>query len=430
MHRETPIKVGKRAIAQLLTWITSVEVTFFVGEALFCILGLRRARRSALAEPRRILVARLDNIGDVVMSSAFLRELRRNFPSAHISLLVRPSTRNLVETCPHVDEVLSFDCTKRGRLAVIRLHLRALRLALMHCWFRRYDLAISPRRGLDTHYCTLLMYMSGSPKRVGCTANHLASRTTKESPLEKLLTDEIPSGMTGHEVAHNLKVIKFIGGEVLETHLEMWLTREDQEIAERLIFEGESKTSGILIGLAPGASSPKKAWPIQRFTELGEALRQRYSCRLLVIGGRGEEEYGRTLRAALGGTVIDVVGRTTLRQTAALLRHCQILIGNDSGPMHMAAAVGVPVVELYHSAAPSTFGLDAASAFHPWEVPYTLVRPQSALPPCRGRCGGTGAHCILAIETAEVFRIVQNRLDDILKGKKVRAMNSWDDAKD
>src|SRR5512141_888224 len=114
-----------------------------------------------------MLVVRLDEIGDVVLMSAFLRELRRNASDASITLVVKPGTRELVERCPYVNEVLPFDWGASGRMATLRLRARAAAMARKELWPRRFDLALHPRWDADYYQASFLTYFSGAATRVG-----------------------------------------------------------------------------------------------------------------------------------------------------------------------------------------------------------------------------------------------------------------------
>src|SRR6516165_1230519 len=132
------MKVIRSIFRGVQSAILSPEMTVALGEPVFRLLGKRKnAKGLPHVNCRRILVVRLDEIGDVVLCSAFLRELRRNFPCATITLIVKPATRNLVELCPYVDEVLTFD----WRAINLRTrHLRALWMAVKRCWPHSFDL--------------------------------------------------------------------------------------------------------------------------------------------------------------------------------------------------------------------------------------------------------------------------------------------------
>jgi heptosyltransferase-2 len=148
-------------------------------------------------------------------------------------------------------------------------------------------------------------------------------------------------------------------------------------------------------------------WPIANFIGLGEWLRSNYHARLVVLGGVGEERLGEELQRQLGHMVINAVGWTTLRQTGALLKRCHLYVGNDAGPMHLAAAAGIPVIEIScHPLDGSPSHPNSPKRFGPWRVPHVVLRPETARDACSEACTAHQAHCILEVSLEEVKEAV------------------------
>jgi heptosyltransferase-2 len=163
-----------------------------------------------------------------------------------------------------------------------------------------------------------------------------------------------------------------------------------------------------LIAFGPGAGEPRRRWPVTSFIEVGAALERTAEGRIVVVGGGEDRRLGQTLRRALGGGVIDVTGRMTLRQAAALLKRCALYVGNDSGPMHIAAAFGVPIVEIScHPATGSPAHPNSPVRFGPWKVPHVVLQPPGS-EACVEACAATEAHCILAIGVEAVSAAVRS----------------------
>lgn len=120
-----------------------------------------------------------------------------------------------------------------------------------------------------------------------------------------------------------------------------------------------------------GAGTPKRMWPLLDFAELGAWLKRKYHVRILILGGLREKSLGQQLEQQLGKMIINVVGKATLRQTGAFLKRCHLYVGNDAGPMHLAVAAGVPVIEIschpldgsqWHPNSPKRFGPGSAAS--------------------------------------------------------------------
>lgn len=395
-------------LASRLRWIlggmASARVMAAIGCPVYALLrGSEQDAKFDLLKVKSILVVRLDEIGDVVMTTPFLRELRCNVPNAWITLVVKPSIYNLVEICPYVNEVLTYDWSTPRLLRLFQRHWRAVKLSRRHLWHRRFDLAILPRWDTDYYHGAFVGYFSGAPSRVGYSENVNASKKGLNQGLDRLFTHVLEDNTLKHEVRHNLDVIRFLGGEVENERLELWTNKGDEAFAEEMLRDHDVKPSNLLIGIGPGAGARKREWPLDFFRELGLWLQKRYAARLFIIGGPGEEQLGQELQSKLDFLPINAVGKTTLRHVTALLRHSSLYIGNDAGPMHIAAAVGVPVVELScHPKCGSPSSANSSLRFGPWGENHTVIQPEAALPPCEDECIADSPHCILGISVEQV----------------------------
>jgi heptosyltransferase-2 len=355
-----------------------------------------------LSRVQRVLVIRLDEIGDVVLTIPMLRELRRNLPLAWITLVVKKPVYNLMAHCPYVDEVLGFD----GQSPIWRwyyTHLwRAWRMAREHLRPRRFDLALVPRWEYNDYYFAKpLAYLSGARDRIGYSGQG-SSPDPRGGGEDRLLTQVLQRREPCHEVRRSLDLLEFLGGIVQNESLDLWLTIPEQEEAQQRLARLGLEPGDLLITLGPGASKPEKQWPVSRFADLGSWLIRTYGARLLVVGGPGEEHLGRTLAQTLGRAVINLAGQTTLRQTAALISQSHLFVGNDSGPKHLAAAAGVPVVEItsFPRLGPPSH-LRSPCRFGPWGVPHRILQPERPTPPCNQACLAPEPHCILAVTVAQ-----------------------------
>jgi heptosyltransferase-2 len=373
--------------------------------------GGSAAKAISLKNARAILVVRLDEIGDVILTTPFLRELRRNAPNAWITLVVKPLTANLVEHCPYVNEVLTFDLSHPSRpqaqAGTLRRHMRALRLAAGRFWKRRFDMAIIPRWGVDYYHATFLAYFSGARRRVGYSERVSSRKREINAGFDQMLTDALIDPSAKHEVEHNLEVIRFLGGDATDDRLELWLDSRDRSLAREVFTQYEIAPDDGVIALAPGAGAPRKCWPVERFVELGRLLLRGYGLPLVVVGGAQDAPLGERLETELGPSrVLNLAGRTTLRQTAALLERCRVIIGNDSAPVHLAAAVRTSVVEIswYPATAPTEHN-DSLARFRPWGVPQAVLQPEKARTPCKGACESSEPHCILAVRPEQVLDV-------------------------
>ncbi|MEQ1860247.1 MAG: glycosyltransferase family 9 protein [Chthoniobacteraceae bacterium] len=351
-----------------------------IGEVLFRVRGFRRDSEMSLNAARSILVVRLDRLGDMVLTSGFLRELRRNAPHAHITLLVQPPSRALVTACPHIDEVIAWppDASDRwdpddAKASVVRVW-RVLRLAARSLWCRRFDLAIIPRWGVDYYHAVFAAYLSGATQRVGYSESVSSEKARVNRNFDILLTRSLRLDGSFHEVEKNLKLLREMGGTIDSQRLELWTELADEQtVRERLLRAGHVAGTP-LVAFGIGASGSDRVWPPAYFGRLGGWLHRERSARVVLIGSEGERALAAEIRARLGDVAIDMVGQVSLRECAALLKRCCLYVGNDTGPMHMAAAAGLPVVEIsrhLRECWPEQF--DSPAYFSPWAVPSVVV---------------------------------------------------------
>jgi heptosyltransferase-2 len=356
-----------------------------------------------LVQIRSVLLVRLDEIGDVVLTTPLLRELRRNMPCAWITLIVKPAAYNFVELCPHVNEVLTFNWQGHGLLEPFQRHWRALTVARRFLRKRHFELAILPRWDIDWYHGTFLAYFSGAMRRIGYSEKVATAKQKFNHGFDSLLTEVFPNNTLINEVQHNLDVVRVLGGEVREDHLDLWLSADDERFADNFLQLHETRSDDLLIALGPGAGSPKRRWPLESYSQIGNWLQNNCQTKIIIIGGPEDGYIGRELQSRLGPTAIDATGKATLRQSAALLKRCALYIGNDAGPMHIAAAARTPVVELScHPKAGSDGSANSPRRFGPWGTKSVIVQPDDLRAPCVDECGATAPHCILGISVDHV----------------------------
>jgi len=355
---------------------------------------------------KQILILRLDEIGDVVLTSAFLREVRRNFPQAKITLVVKPEIYNLVELCHHVDHVDTFDGRVHQQHAVDG-HKIMVAFCDEKLWSEQFELCIIPRYDHDMYRATLLAYLSGASIRVAYTEQTTPYKVHRNKGLDLLLTHVVPGSGVLHEVERNLAILGYLGCIVEDRSLEVWTDTCDEQFAAQALADNKE----LRIALSPGKADNARAWPIQRYIDVARYLITGYNARVLIFGSAAEAQVGQRLKEAFPQQVVDFSGRTTLRQTAALLKQCHLYIGRDTGVMHMATAVGTPVVEICcHARSADPGYMYSPRRFGPWGVPAVIVQPEVVLPPCREGCRHSQPHCILQVTVDQVKVAVASML--------------------
>jgi ADP-heptose:LPS heptosyltransferase len=392
---------------------TLVEtVRLLGGERLQNLVHGRRSQPSprGTTSSSRILVIRLDAVGDVVITSCLFREMRNAHPAAWITVVVQPLCRELLDFCPYVDEVLTLESTySRLRSEPARV-LRTLRFARRHLRRTRFDIAVIPRWGSDTYHATIMAFLSRAEVRVGFSEMVSPTKQIKNKGFDKLLTHPINDPTLKHEVRHNLDVLRSLGTEPVSDALEVWIEPRDKEHASSLL--ATMSGAGPVVVLSPGAGHAKRRWPPDRFLEVARMLQEEFDARLILIGGPGEQAIGRDIHRSLDGRLTNSAGTATLRQSAALIQLGDLFIGNDSGPKHIASALGVPTVEIScHPITGSDESDNSPIRFGAWGNRSAVVQPRQALAPCNSECVAGDAHCILDVAVEDVFRVSSGSLE-------------------
>lgn len=382
--------------------LISPAVLVAIFEPIFWLRGMRSKDSFKNEEIKGILVLKTDRIGDVTLATPFFRELRKAFPQSRISLLMDSSVSPLVELCPHIDEIIRFD--QKGWSRNWRWHCFLFNLpASLKLWSHRFDLAIRMGWSTDRDYSSAITYLSGARWRLGYSEHMQAEKQAFNRDYDRFFTHLIKGPCNKHEVLHNLRVLEELGWQPQSDNTELWLSDADEEYAQNLVssFDG-TDDSRPLVAFCVGASMDRKKWPIERFKELAHWLVREHKARILVVGGKSECALADQLVEALPGDVVSIAGKTSIRQCAAVLKRCDLFVGNDTGPTHLATVFGVPILAIFaYPATAEKYQNSCPVRFKPWQTESRTLQPKQALDPCNqnvfGACFEEQQHCILQI---------------------------------
>lgn len=293
-------------------------------------LGFIR-RRKPVAAPAVLGVLLPEHMGDVVMTGPLLRSLRRRYPHARIMVAVPARLVGLLRGCPHVSDVLEW---LPGRVAAMDL---ARRLRLAGC-----DLVVVPRSDPDRAWAPLVAARCGAPERVTLTAAVTVwARLRRLQGWPFFNVPILPPHGVRHEVMRRLSLSTYWSGDPADSALESWATSADRETVAPWMAGLPAGRLPVAFGL--GASQTFRCWPAERFAALIDQLDTLRPIAPVLVVGPGEK----ALALAVAGRVrtrIHFLPSLDLGGTAAILERCAIFLGNDSGPAHLAAAAGIPVV--------------------------------------------------------------------------------------
>ena len=284
-------------------------------------------------EPKRILFFKLGAIGDVLMTTPLVRQVRKNFPKAKIDYLVGGHSAKVLEGNKNIDEIISFDeniFIKKKIICWMNL-IRVIRK-------RKYDLIFI----CDKHWIfNMTALLTGASIRVGF------DRMGKEGIG---LTHKVYYREIRHSLLYYLDLAKAAGLKVeyTDTQMDISISKADEKWAAD--FWKKNKLGNKAIGVAPGgAINPGqtffgKRWPAEKYAELCEKLNAKGN-KIIIIGGPGDEAAAQTIAAK--AKVVNAIGKASIKQSAALIKKCKAFVCNDSGPMHIAATTGTRVISLF-----------------------------------------------------------------------------------
>jgi heptosyltransferase-2 len=342
----------------------------------------------------RILVRSANWVGDAIMTTPALHAIRRNFPAAHITLLAKPWVAPVFKNNPDIDQVMLYQASGR--------HAGFLGLWRLACDLRagRFDLAILLQNAFEA---ALLCFLARIPRRLGFTTD---GRTA-------LLTERVRTWRSlkrGHLVDYYLGLLCGAAMTLHGRRLTLVLTTAEKNAALRALARDGLGNAPLLVGLNPGAThGTAKRWLPERYAELGRRLVSEHRAAVTIFGAPDEADLGRRLSERIGTGCVNFAGHTSLRQAMALIGCCDLFITNDSGLMHVAAALDVPQVAIIGPTDPVATG--------PVNANSRLVHlPETCeLSPClKPHCPIRDHRCMTAIS---VDRVMQAGLTLLKKAK-------------
>jgi heptosyltransferase-2 len=330
----------------------------------------------------RILIRATNWVGDAVMSMPAFEAVRQNFPESHISVLARPWVAPLYETHPAANQVIPY---KRGYgywkdfsefLKVVRL-IRSL----------HFDMAVLFQNAFEAAFIARL---SGIKIRVGYNTDGrgflLSHSVVRGKEVLKL-----------HQVEYYLTVLRALGWNAPTKDPALSTGPEAIARVRSLLSSRGIEDQDLVVGLSPGAAyGPAKRWPVERFAAIGDRAIREWGAKVVVIGTEQEKAFGETLISATTPGAVNFCGMTGLGDALALIKRCRLFVSNDSGLMHVAAALKVPTV--------AVFGSTDSVATGPRGKNARVVKQDMECSPCLKPECSAGYRCLLAVRPEDVWR--------------------------
>lgn len=362
-----------RQISEILTLIASATVQFL----------FYRNRIPKDFIPNRILVIKLDHIGDVLLSTPVFSNLKKTYPNVEIHTLTGKWSQVILENNPNVMQVIEYNSptfTRTGQPTSLSGTISLYKFLQQ----QKYDILIDLRGDWRTVWFALFRL---TPKRL--------SRAYYQ------ITNKIGSNKFSgtHETTRNLDVLNKAGIQTPIPNTSFSITKENSDWTKQFLTENEINLELPIVAIHPGSPIAIKRWKPENFAELSDKLINNTGVQIVFVGVKDEIEIIQKIQEVMVGKAYNIAGLTTLPRLASVLQKSKLFIGNDSGPMHLAAAVGVQTIGLFGPGNPNRFGPVGDKCHYIWK--------KQDCPPCRGDICQLGSEgCMSKITVQDVIDTV------------------------
>jgi lipopolysaccharide heptosyltransferase I len=327
--------------------------------------------------PRKLLIIKPSSLGDVVHSLPFLNVVRECFPRAEIHWVIAKGLEGLLENHPMVQKLWVINKDQWKKIARLQGTVSEFRNLLIALRGESYDIAVDLQGLLRSG---ILTAATRAPVRLGFSEAREGSRL--------FYTHRITGGREVHAVDRYLKIASALGCDTGTITFALPLVTESQEIRQL------KQELGDYVVLAPGARWKTKQWPAERFGRLASML----SIRSIIIGSEDDESLAKEAVSHSEGKAVSMAGNTDIKEMISLIRKARFMVTNDSGPMHIAAACGVPVVALFGPTSPARTG--------PYGSGHIVIKADTPCAPCyKKKC--KDIRCMESISVDEVYEKIK-----------------------
>ena len=357
-------------------------------------------------EGHNLLVIRGDGLGDLLLALPALRHFKESFGACRITLLTRREWVDIAKLFPYVDELIAWDKEQYARSIFYRLRfIRKLRghfyAVAIHSTYSREPLA-------DEILCCCL-----ATQKIGFDGNLnniLAKQKAKNDPCYTRLIKPIASGPL--EIDRNRDFAEQVTGKqiaAVDFQPQIRLPESDRMAAVKLLRDaGLKPESDLIVALFPGASWDAKLWPFDAYAQLADKILNYYPARIVICGAAADVRGVEKVQVKMNGPAVNLAGKTTLRELAAVFEACDLFIGNDTGPLHLAVSVGTPTLGI--------IGGGHFGRFYPYGnlSRHRMVHKQMDCYYCDWKCIHETVRCIQEITVEDVWRETHRMIEEVV----------------
>jgi heptosyltransferase-2 len=358
------------------------------------LLALAKERIAMAIKPvntdkvNRILIRSTNWIGDAIMTTPAVRAIRKNFSHAEISILAKPWVLPVFENNPHVDQCIVYDSSAKHHGILGKLKL-ARDLKPYH-----FDVAILLQNAFEA---ALISFLAQIPCRIGYNTDARGILLSHAVPLNKEIKNK-------HQTAYYLDILKGIGLDTDGQSLTLKVGEKYVNKADKTLDRHGVSSADSVVGINPGATyGPAKQWFPERFANLADHIVDAFETRIILFGGPEDLASGMKISQMMRHSPINLSGKTGLGEAMALIKRCKLFITNDSGLMHVAAALDVPLIAIFGSTNPATTG--------PWSNRSRVIKLPVECSPClKPECPESHFQCMKQISVEMVLEVVKEIL--------------------
>lgn len=341
-------------------------------------------------EAKRILVMRYRFIGDTILTVPFLRNLRLSYPDAVIDVLVGPESGSVLQGCPYINNLITYDTTRFHKYDRGKGKARSFWSYVLELRKNKYDTVFLLKRSLSS---AALAFLIGARNRIGYDTEGRGFLLTQRT----VWNDKI------HEVESTLDVLRTAGIQITNKELEAFVSPEEEK--EILGLVPELTASKLKILFHAPAAHPDKLYPLESWVEVLRNLATRHEIIPFFIGAEQDIELYKKLEDKSGIKGICLAGKLSLRQSMALLSKLDLAICTDSGPAHLAASTGTPTMAL--------FGPTDPERWRPWGKQHKAVYDETlACRPCHYNKTCANRECLTALSPQKIIETAEAMLSE------------------